>query len=96
MCYEITDVYIHKVLDSDKHVLKLVIDDAFICFANTEGVVSIPTSDKDWWHSEIAQDIAAENLTVYEVLRGYVIPTKYEDVIKWADSLPNVVGTGAS
>ena len=95
MGYEISDVYIHKKWGADEFTIRLVIDDAFICEVS-KGIVTIPSSDQSWWRSEVAQDIAAENLTVYKVLKDYVIPTKYEEVIKWADSLPNVAGTGAS
>lgn len=95
MGYEISDVYIHKKWGSDEFTIRLVIDDAFICDID-KGNSTIPLADQAWWRSEVAQDIAAENLDVYEVLKDYVIPTKYEDVIKWADSLPSVVGTGAS
>lgn len=96
MSYEITEAYVLKELDSDKFKTCLVIDDAYICYVHPEGETEIPHSSIAWWTSEEAQNIAHDWLYADEILKDYEIPTKYEDVIKWADSLPSVAGTGAS
>lgn len=93
---EITEAYVLKELDSDKFKTCLVIDDAYICYVHPDGETEIPHSSIAWWISEVAQNIAHENVNVDELLMGYEIPTKYEDAIKWANSLPNVAGTGTS